>query len=93
MIQICRLMWTQDAPTFTGKHFHITEAAAPPKPEIVPPDGKGGIQNGQQFSCGRLEYPQCLFAGNGLSLHHLPGQITPDHSSPNPLGLAFCRHA
>ena len=37
MIQICRLMWTQDAPTFTGKHFHITEAAAPPKPEIVPP--------------------------------------------------------
>jgi alkanesulfonate monooxygenase SsuD/methylene tetrahydromethanopterin reductase-like flavin-dependent oxidoreductase (luciferase family) len=37
LIQICRLMWTQDAPTFTGKHFHITEAAAPPKPEIVPP--------------------------------------------------------
>ena len=36
-IQICRLMWTQDAPTFAGKHFHITEAAAPPKPEIVPP--------------------------------------------------------
>jgi hypothetical protein len=37
LIHICRLMWTQDAPTFTGKHFHITEAAAPPKPEIVPP--------------------------------------------------------
>ncbi|HAG68187.1 MAG TPA: LLM class flavin-dependent oxidoreductase, partial [Acidimicrobium sp.] len=37
LIQICRLMWTQDAPTFVGKHFHITEAAAPPKPEIVPP--------------------------------------------------------
>ncbi len=37
LIQICRLMWTQDAPTFTGKHFHITEAAAPPKPEVVPP--------------------------------------------------------
>ena len=36
-IQICRLMWTQDAPTFAGKHFHINEAAAPPKPEIVPP--------------------------------------------------------
>lgn len=37
LIQICRLMWTQDAPTFVGKHFHITEAAAPPKPKIVPP--------------------------------------------------------
>ena len=37
LIQICRLMWTQDAPTFTGKHFHITEAAAPPKPEVIPP--------------------------------------------------------
>ena len=37
LIHICRLMWTQDAPTFTGKHFQITEAAAPPKPEIVPP--------------------------------------------------------
>ena len=37
LIHICRLMWTQDAPTFTGKHFHITEAAAPPKPEVIPP--------------------------------------------------------
>ena len=37
LIHICRLMWTQDAPKFTGKHFQITEAAAPPKPEIVPP--------------------------------------------------------
>ena len=37
LIQICRLMWTQDAPTFTGKHFLITVAAAPPKPEVIPP--------------------------------------------------------
>ena len=37
VIHICRLMWTQDAPTFTGKHFQITEAAAPPKPEVIPP--------------------------------------------------------
>ena len=37
LIHICRLMWTQDAPTFTGKHFQITEAAAPPKPEVIPP--------------------------------------------------------
>jgi alkanesulfonate monooxygenase SsuD/methylene tetrahydromethanopterin reductase-like flavin-dependent oxidoreductase (luciferase family) len=37
VIHICRLMWTQDAPTFTGKHFQITEASAPPKPEVIPP--------------------------------------------------------
>lgn len=37
LIHICRLMWTQDTPTFDGKHFGITEAAAPPKPDVVPP--------------------------------------------------------
>jgi alkanesulfonate monooxygenase SsuD/methylene tetrahydromethanopterin reductase-like flavin-dependent oxidoreductase (luciferase family) len=37
LIQICRLMWTEDAPSFAGKHFSITEAAAPPKPDVVPP--------------------------------------------------------
>jgi alkanesulfonate monooxygenase SsuD/methylene tetrahydromethanopterin reductase-like flavin-dependent oxidoreductase (luciferase family) len=37
LVHICRLMWTQDAPTFVGKHFSITNASAPPKPEIVPP--------------------------------------------------------
>ena len=37
LIHICRLMWTQDLPSFEGKHFSITEAAAPPLPEVVPP--------------------------------------------------------
>jgi alkanesulfonate monooxygenase SsuD/methylene tetrahydromethanopterin reductase-like flavin-dependent oxidoreductase (luciferase family) len=37
MITICRLMWTQDAPTFEGKHFSIAGAAAPPLPAKVPP--------------------------------------------------------
>jgi alkanesulfonate monooxygenase SsuD/methylene tetrahydromethanopterin reductase-like flavin-dependent oxidoreductase (luciferase family) len=30
-------MWTQDAPSFEGKHFTIREAAAPPLPSVVPP--------------------------------------------------------
>ena len=37
VIQICRLMWTEDAPTFEGEYFRIDEAAAPPLPDVVPP--------------------------------------------------------
>ena len=37
LVTICRLMWTEDHPTFAGAHFQIDDAAAPPLPEIVPP--------------------------------------------------------
>ena len=37
MIRICRLMWTEDLPSFEGEHYRITEAAAPPLPDPVPP--------------------------------------------------------
>ena len=37
LIQICQLMWTEEAPSFHGKHFSIDGAAAPPLPEPVPP--------------------------------------------------------
>jgi alkanesulfonate monooxygenase SsuD/methylene tetrahydromethanopterin reductase-like flavin-dependent oxidoreductase (luciferase family) len=37
MLQICKLMWTQDEPVFEGDHFSIDGASAPPLPEIVPP--------------------------------------------------------
>jgi alkanesulfonate monooxygenase SsuD/methylene tetrahydromethanopterin reductase-like flavin-dependent oxidoreductase (luciferase family) len=36
VITICRLMWTQDEPSFEGKHFKIDGAAAPPLPDPVP---------------------------------------------------------
>ena len=36
VITICRLMWTQPEPSFTGKYFHIDGAAAPPLPDPVP---------------------------------------------------------
>lgn len=36
VITICRLMWTEDEPTFTGRHFRIEGAAAPPRPDPVP---------------------------------------------------------
>lgn len=37
VVQICRLMWTEDLPSFEGTYYSITEAAAPPLPEVVPP--------------------------------------------------------
>jgi alkanesulfonate monooxygenase SsuD/methylene tetrahydromethanopterin reductase-like flavin-dependent oxidoreductase (luciferase family) len=37
LVHICRLMWTQDNPSYSGKHFSIDGAAAPPKPQVVPP--------------------------------------------------------
>lgn len=36
VITICRLMWTQPEPSFTGRHFRIEGASAPPLPDPVP---------------------------------------------------------
>ena len=36
VITICRLMWTQDSPSFDGVHYRIEAAAAPPLPDPVP---------------------------------------------------------
>lgn len=37
LIQICRLMWTEDHPSFEGQYFNISDASAPPLPTKVPP--------------------------------------------------------
>ena len=37
LIKICRLMWTEELPSFNGDHFRIDEAAAPPLPDKAPP--------------------------------------------------------
>ena len=34
---ICRKMWTEESPSFTGKYFSIENAAAPPRPSVIPP--------------------------------------------------------
>ena len=36
-ITICRLMWTEDEPSFSGQHFSISGASAPPLPNPIPP--------------------------------------------------------
>jgi alkanesulfonate monooxygenase SsuD/methylene tetrahydromethanopterin reductase-like flavin-dependent oxidoreductase (luciferase family) len=47
VVQICRLMWTETTPSFTGRHFHIASAYAPPLPEPPPPILIGG--SGEQL--------------------------------------------
>ena len=37
VVQICRLMWTEEHPTFSGTYFQIDDAAATPRPDVVPP--------------------------------------------------------
>lgn len=37
VVQICRLMWTEDDPSFSGTYFSVDGAAAPPRPDPVPP--------------------------------------------------------
>jgi alkanesulfonate monooxygenase SsuD/methylene tetrahydromethanopterin reductase-like flavin-dependent oxidoreductase (luciferase family) len=37
VVQICRLMWTEEHPSFTGTYFQIDDAAATPRPDVVPP--------------------------------------------------------
>lgn len=36
VITICRLMWTEERPTFHGVYFSIDDAAAPPMPTVPP---------------------------------------------------------
>ena len=36
VITICRLMWTEDEPSFAGNHFRIDGASAPPRPTVPP---------------------------------------------------------
>ncbi len=48
VVQICRSMWTEEHPTFTGEYFSIDDAAATPRPDVPPPIciGSSGEQIG-----------------------------------------------
>ena len=46
-IQLMRIMWTEAEPNFSGKHFTIAKAYAPPHPEPLPAVLIGG--NGEQL--------------------------------------------
>lgn len=48
VVQICRLMWTEEHPRFSGTYFTIDDAAATPRPDVTPPIciGSSGEQIG-----------------------------------------------
>jgi alkanesulfonate monooxygenase SsuD/methylene tetrahydromethanopterin reductase-like flavin-dependent oxidoreductase (luciferase family) len=55
VIAICRLMWTEDEPSYQGTYYSIDGASAPPLPDPVPPICVGA--NGKQVGlplAGRL---------------------------------------
>ncbi len=41
-VQILRLMWTEEAPTFQGQHYRIEKAYCEPRPSVPPPVMIGG---------------------------------------------------
>lgn len=65
VIEICRLMWTEDEPSYQGVHYQINGASAPPRPDVVPPICIGA--NGEQIGlplAGRQADIWHGFAGN-----------------------------
>ena len=36
VVQICRLMWTEEHPSFHGTYFQVEEAVATPRPDVPP---------------------------------------------------------
>ena len=55
VVRICRLMWTEDEPSFEGTYYRIERASAPPRPDPIPPIciGASGEQIGLPLA-GRL---------------------------------------
>ena len=47
-IRICRLMWTEESPSFEGRHYTIRDAKAPPRPDPMIPIMVGA--QGEQLS-------------------------------------------
>ena len=47
-IQICRLMWTEESPSFEGRYYTIKDAKAPPRPDPMIPIMVGA--QGEQLS-------------------------------------------
>ena len=66
VVQICRLMWTEPHPTFTGEHFSIDDAAATPRPDVVPPIciGSAGEKIGLPIVGRRADVWNTIHAGD-----------------------------
>ena len=69
-IEICRLMWSQDEPRFEGDLFVIDGAAAPPRPEVIPPVclGTSGEQIGIPLAARQADIWNTVWRGSRDSL-------------------------
>ena len=69
-IEICRLMWSQDEPRFEGDVFVIDGAAAPPRPEVIPPVclGTSGEQVGIPLAARQADIWNTVWRGSRDSL-------------------------
>ena len=69
-IEICRLMWSQDEPRFEGDLFAIDGAAAPPRPEVIPPVclGTSGEQIGIPLAARQADIWNTVWRGSRDSL-------------------------
>jgi alkanesulfonate monooxygenase SsuD/methylene tetrahydromethanopterin reductase-like flavin-dependent oxidoreductase (luciferase family) len=65
VIDICRLMWTEDEPTFHGRYFSIDGASAPPLPNPVPKIciGARGTQIGLPLVGRKADRWNCFYLG------------------------------
>jgi alkanesulfonate monooxygenase SsuD/methylene tetrahydromethanopterin reductase-like flavin-dependent oxidoreductase (luciferase family) len=71
VVQICRLMWTEPHPRFKGKYFQIDDAAATPRPDIVPPIciGSAGDRIGLPIVGRRADMWNTFFPGSDTWRH------------------------
>lgn len=64
VVQICRAMWTEEHPRFSGKYFTIDDAVATPRPEVPPKIciGSAGEQLGLKIAGRRADMWNTFFS-------------------------------
>lgn len=74
-IEICRRMWSEDDPHFEGDVFRIEGAAAPPRPELIPPIcvGTSGEQIGIPLAARQADIWNTVWRGSRESLERKSG--------------------